>query len=113
MFSGDLPEVTDFPTPSVTGRQQRTGSLALPARTQIVGLPTADAAIGIFRGVPLGLTNVGGIDLLVSATYVPEIGDADDDIRIKPERSAAARIRRADRAVAGVDRRTGRLVHAT
>ena len=87
VFSGDLPEVTDFPTPSLTGRQQRTGSLALPGKTQILGLPTADAALGIFRGVPLGLTNVGGIDLLVSATYVPEVGDAGDDIQIKPERN--------------------------
>ena len=87
VFWGDLPEVSDFPTPSLTGRQQRTGSLALPAKSQIVGLPTADAAVGIFRGVPLGLTNVGGIDLLVSATYVPEIGDAGDDIQIKPERN--------------------------
>jgi hypothetical protein len=32
----------------------------------------ADAAIGIFGGLPLALTNVGGIDLLVSAQYVPE-----------------------------------------
>ncbi len=87
VFSGDLPQVTDFPTPSLTGRQQRTGSLALPGKSQILGLPTADAALGIFRGVPLGLTNVGGIDLLVSATYVPEIGDAGDDIQIKPERN--------------------------
>jgi len=87
VFSGDLPEVTDFPTPSAVGRQQRTGTLALPGKTQIMGLPTADAALGIFRGVPLGLTNVGGIDLLVSATYVPEIGDAGDDVQIKPERS--------------------------
>lgn len=87
VFSGDLPQVTDFPTPSTTGRLQRTGNLALPAKTQIVGLPTADAAIGIFKGVPLGLTNVGGIDLLASATYVPEFGDAGDDIRITPERN--------------------------
>jgi len=33
VFSGDLPQVTDFPTPSLTGRQQRTGSLALPGTT--------------------------------------------------------------------------------
>ena len=87
VFSGDLPQVTDFPNPSLVGRQQRTGSLALPGKTQIVGLPTADAALGIFRGVPLGLTNVGGVDLLVSATYVPEIGDEGDDIQIQPERN--------------------------
>jgi len=87
VFSGDLPQVNDFPVASRTGRVQRSGAQALPAKTQIVGLPTADAALGIFRGVPLGLTNVGGIDLLVSATYVPSIGDAGDDIQIKPERN--------------------------
>lgn len=87
VFSGDLPQVTDFPTPSISGRQQRTGANALPSETQIVGLPTADAALGIFRGVPLGLTNVGGIDLLVSATYVPTIGDEGDDIQIEPDRN--------------------------
>src|SRR5215213_10072799 len=76
VFSGDLPQVNDFSTPSTTGRVQRSGANALPAKSQIVGLPTADAALGIFRGVPLGLTNVGGIDLLVSATYVPSMGDA-------------------------------------
>jgi hypothetical protein len=87
VFSGDLPQVNDFPTSSPVGRVQRTGTSALPAKRQIVGLPTADAALGIFRGVPLGLTNVGGIDLLVSATYVPSIGDAGDDVQIKPERN--------------------------
>ena len=87
VFNGDLPDVQNFPTPSVNGRTQRTGANALPANKQIVGLPTADAAIGIFGGVPLGLTNVGGIDLLVSATYVPSIGDAADDIQIKPDRN--------------------------
>ena len=87
VFSGDLPQVTDFPSPATTGRVQRTGASALPSKTQIVGLPTADAALGIFKGVPLGLTNVGGIDLLVSATYVPSIGDAGSDIQIKPEKN--------------------------
>ena len=87
VFSGDLPKVNDFPTASPTGRVQRTGTNALPAKKQIVGLPTADAALGIFRGVPLGLTNVGGVDLLLSATYVPKIGDVGDDIQVKPQRS--------------------------
>lgn len=87
VFNGDLPQVQNFPTPSPSGRLQRTGTNALPSNSQIVGLPTADAAIGIFRGVPLGLTNVAGIDLLVSATYVPELGDAGDEVVITPSRS--------------------------
>lgn len=44
---------------------------------QWVGFPVADAAVGLFAGVPLGVTRVGGVDVLVNAAYVPEI-DADD-----------------------------------
>jgi hypothetical protein len=87
VFRGDLPRVQDFPNPATTGRQQRTGAQALPSEAQIVGLPTADLALGIFRGVPLGLTNVGGIDLLVSATYVPTFGDAGEEFQVKPDRN--------------------------
>ena len=86
-FQGDLPDITSFPTPSTNGRVQYTGANALPANTQIVGLPTVDAAIGLFGGVPLPLTNVGGIDLLLSATYVPTIGDSTSDVRIAPDRN--------------------------
>jgi hypothetical protein len=87
VFNGDLPDVQSFPTPGINGRVQRTDANPLPASNQIVGLPTADAAIGVFGGVPLGLTNVGGIDLLLSATYVPTIGDESDDVQIKPDRN--------------------------
>jgi hypothetical protein len=83
VFKGDLPEVESFPSPGVNGRQAR----ALPAKDQILGLPTADAAIGLFGGVPLGLTNVGGIDLLLSATYVPSYGDAGSDVQVKPNQN--------------------------
>jgi hypothetical protein len=87
VFNGDLPDVDAFPTPSTSGRVQRSGVNALPANKQILGLPTADAAIGIFGGVPLPLTSVGGIDLLLSATYVPTIGDAGDEVQVKPDRN--------------------------
>jgi hypothetical protein len=86
-FEGDLPDVTSFPTPSVNGRVQRTGTNALPSSSRIVGLVTADAAIGVFGGVPLPLTNVGGIDLLLSASYIPNIGSASSDLRISPDRN--------------------------
>lgn len=79
VFQGKLPQVDKF-TQSTNGAQQR----ALPTKDQVLGLPTADAAIGIFKGIPLGLTNVGGVDALVSATYVPSIGGPTDDIQIKP-----------------------------
>ncbi len=82
-FKGDLPDVAEFPAPSVNGRVLRT----LPTSSQLVGLVTADAAIGIFRGVPLPLTNIGGIDLLLSASYVPSFGDATSNLQVKPDRN--------------------------
>ena len=87
VFNGDLPDIEAFPTPGVNGRVQRTGANALPAEKQILGLPTADAAVGVFGGVPLGLTSVLGVDLLLSATYVPTIGEEGDEVRIEPERN--------------------------
>lgn len=42
------------------------------ART-IVPLPTVDAAVGLFAGVPFGLTNVGGVDVLLGATLLPSV----------------------------------------
>ena len=42
------------------------------ART-LVPLPAADVAIGLFAGVPFGLTNIGGVDLLLGATLLPSV----------------------------------------
>lgn len=78
VFNGLLPDVAKF-TQSTTGAKQNN----LPTKTQMLGLPTADAAIGIFKGIPLALTNVGGIDALVSASYVPTI-DA-SNVKITPQ----------------------------
>lgn len=50
---------------------------------QILGLPAVDLALGIWKGLPLALSNVGGIDLLLSATYVPEIST--DNVSVTPE----------------------------
>mgnify|MGYP000349333776 CR=1 FL=1 len=42
------------------------------ARTP-VPLPSIDAAIGLTRGIPFGLTNIGGVDLLVGASALPKV----------------------------------------
>jgi hypothetical protein len=68
VFRGEIPDVTNF-TQSVNGAQRQT----LPTDKQIIGLPTVDAAVGVFKGLPLALTNVGGIDILLNASYVPKI----------------------------------------
>jgi hypothetical protein len=64
---GDLPQVQDVPL-SVQGAERDT----YPLESQIIPLPTADLALGLFGGLPLGITSVGGLDLLVSASYLPE-----------------------------------------
>jgi hypothetical protein len=84
VFGGDLPQVTDFPVPRTSQSQP---SQQLPSKNQVVGLPVADASIGIFKGIPLPLTNILGIDALVSATYVPTVGDSTSDVFIKPQTS--------------------------
>ena len=73
---GSLPQVQDV-TPSVQGAQ----STQFDTKTQIIPMPTADLAIGIFKGLPLAITNVGGIDLLLSAAYLPEFDE--DGVTVK------------------------------
>ena len=83
VLAGDLPDVQKFPQPSTNGRQSR----QLPTKRQFVGLPTVDAALGIFKGLPLGLTNVGGVDLLLTASYIPTVGSPNDAVQVKPNQS--------------------------
>lgn len=77
---GSLPQIDDASATPVL-----TGARATPYRTKDapVPMPTIDGAIGIFRGFPLGVTNVGGVDLLVSASYIPKVNE--DDITIDPD----------------------------
>ena len=78
VFQGSLPQVGSF-TQSTSGAVKNP---SLATKDQYLGLPTADAAIGIFGGVPLGLTSIGGIDALVSAAYVPNIDQS--GVSVKP-----------------------------
>jgi hypothetical protein len=78
---GDLPQIQDVPL-SVQGAQRST----YPLERQIIPLPTADLALGLFGGLPLGLTSVGGVDLLVSASYLPEFEA--DNIKVEVDGSS-------------------------
>ncbi|MBA2707255.1 MAG: hypothetical protein H0U59_05570 [Gemmatimonadaceae bacterium] len=70
-----LPEV-DRVVPNTRGAQQSTYSLdSKPA-----GLVTADLTLGVFGGLPLGLTRLGGVDLLVTGSYVPNYSKGELDI---------------------------------
>ena len=74
---GSLPQIQNV-TPAVTGAQ----STRFDTKTQIIPMPTADLSIGIFKGIPLAITNVGGVDLLVSAAYLPEFDGEGVSVRV-------------------------------
>ena len=80
-LAGHVPQADQFQT-SCHGAQRRT----LPPSVPYLGLPGVDAAIGVFKGLPLGLTNVGGVDLLFSAAYIPEFNGDGVDVSV-PEGS--------------------------
>lgn len=66
--AGSIPDVASFPS-CYTGARN---DVPLPTKKSAVPMVGADAAIGVFGGIPLALTNVGAVDLLLSAQYVPE-----------------------------------------
>ncbi len=66
-LQGSLPDLQQV-SPAIGNRQSST----IPVNDQVIPGPAADLAIGLFKGLPLGLTNFGGVDLLLSALYLPE-----------------------------------------
>ena len=42
---------------------------------QWFAVPQVDVALGVFAGFPIGLTNIGGLDLLLGGSYVPEVDE--------------------------------------
>lgn len=77
LMQGSLPEV-DHVVPAVRGAEQSSYTLS----KRLIGLPTGDVAIGLFNGVPLGLSHAGGIDLLLSASYLPSYNNGSIDIAV-------------------------------
>ncbi len=77
VLQGSLPQVQNV-TPQVTGAT----STQFDTKDQYVPMPTADLAVGVFKGIPLALTNVGGVDVLVSAAYVPEFNNSGVSVKV-------------------------------
>ncbi len=74
---GDIPKVGDV-TISTVGATSDTFQL-----TRVpVPMLTATAGIGIFKGLPMGVTHVLGLDALVSALYIPSYTSS--DISVSP-----------------------------
>jgi hypothetical protein len=77
VLRGSLPQIQNLAV-AVDGAH----SDQIETKDQYVPMPTADLAIGVFKGIPLPLTNVGGVDLLVSATYVPEFNNSGVSVKV-------------------------------
>jgi hypothetical protein len=77
VLQGSIPQVQNV-TPSVNGAT----SSAYDTKTQILPMPTAELAIGVFKGLPLAITNVGGVDVLVSASYLPEFNNSNVSVKV-------------------------------
>jgi hypothetical protein len=80
VLNGAVPDITQWAGLSTTSPPS---SIELETKKSPVPFPVIDGAIGIFKGLPLGLTNVGGIDLLGSVAYIPKVEE--DDFSITPE----------------------------
>jgi len=77
VVQGSLPQVQNV-TPSANGAV----STQFVTKDQLIPMPTADLSIGIFKGLPLAITNVGGVDLLVSAAYLPEFDGSGVSVKV-------------------------------
>lgn len=77
VFAGGVPQVV---TPATTGAVARN---PYPTKDTFLGLPAVDASIGLFKGLPLAVSNVGGVDLLLSAAYIPKINA--DNVSVEPD----------------------------
>src|SRR3982751_1139053 len=75
---GSLPQIQDISL-STNGA---TNTPPIDTKSQLIPMPTADLAIGIFKGLPLAITNVGGVDLLVSAAYLPEFDNSGVSVKV-------------------------------
>lgn len=75
---GSVPKFESSNEPSTSGEQRSTYEV----EDAYIPFPAVDLTIGLFKGLPLGITNVGGLDLIVSAAYVPEFEKSDVSVAI-------------------------------
>jgi hypothetical protein len=75
---GKLPDMTarGFATSGVTPSSYSGSSVLVPALS-------ADLAVGLFAGFPVGLTNILGIDGLVSGTYMSALSSGGVDVALE------------------------------
>jgi hypothetical protein len=92
VVSGDSPDLKTINT-SITGIQPArdipTNKGASYAGFTASGAGAgAEAALGLYKGYQMGFGRIGGIDALISATYMPSLKDNNSGVEIKPSSSA-------------------------
>jgi len=78
VVKGSLPQFNSSTTPAVTGAVRTT----YPTKDRIIPMPVADLSVGLFGGIPLGVTNVGSFDAIVSASYLPAFSNSSVDVKV-------------------------------
>ena len=68
---------------SINFRASPTPADNITMKKQAFGLGAVDAALGIFSGINLGVGSIGGVDALVSVSYVPELNS--NNFAVKPD----------------------------
>jgi hypothetical protein len=76
-LQGRLPRVQDMSI-AVTGRE----ASDFPIDDHVLVFPSAEVAFGLFRGIPLGVTNVLALDALVNVSYVPDVDEGDFELAV-------------------------------
>ncbi len=79
--------------PKVDQRAPRAGAAVtsdFPVARSLFGLPALDAALGLFAGTALGGARVAALDLLVSASYLPNYQSGDRRLQVETPGSATA-----------------------
>lgn len=61
------------PTVTLPAATAPPAARAFTTKNTMIPLPSFDVAVGLFKGIPLGVTNVGGVDALLSAAYIPSL----------------------------------------
>lgn len=77
VLDGAFPNIGDVPFKTDGSKQ------AYTTKDQIVPGVGVDASIGLWKGLNLGATHVGGVDAIVSALYVPDVTGDGNDFSIK------------------------------
>jgi hypothetical protein len=85
IVSGSAPEFNNSNAPDPTASAPVASNYT--TSTAPVAFPAVDAAVGVFGGLPLGLTKVGSVDLIANFAYVPTLENKFDNFSIVPDKN--------------------------